>query len=165
MFIVSCSSEDGTWGWGCLDFCHHLGTVRSGLGAGISLVGASGPILTIIDDVGQVCYVLVVAACMLMKHCKSVESILRGFHPSCILQKVFNLVDVGCGFSEFLSEETTLIADHFYIVYFVFTWCLCLWHMTGLVLLLHKESSFLLVTSHTHVLWRHLLGDIIHAPS
>ena len=113
MFIVSCSSEDGTWGWGCLDFCHHLGTVRSGLGAGISLVGASGPILTIIDDVGQVCYVLVVAACMLKKNCKSVESILRGLHHSCILLKVFNPADVGCGFSEFLSEETTLIADHF----------------------------------------------------
>ena len=31
--------------------------------------------------------------------------------------------------------------------------------------MLHKESSFLVVTSHTHVLWRHLLGDIFHAPS
>ena len=131
----------------------------------MSLVGASGPILTIVDDVGQVCHVLVVAACMLVKHCESVESILRGLHPSCIIQKAFNQANVGYGFPEFLSEETTLIADHFYIVYFVFTWCLCLWHVAGLVLVLHKESTFLVVTSHTHVLWRHLLGDIFHAPS
>ena len=135
------------------------------IGTGISLVGASGPILTIVNDVGQVCHVLIVAAWMLVKHCKSVESILRSLHPSCIIQKAFNQANVGCGFPEFLSEERPLIADHNNIVYFVFTWCLCLWHMTGLVLLLHKESSFLLVTSHTHVLWRHLLGDIIHAPS
>jgi len=34
------------------------------IGTGISLVGASGPILTIVNDVGQVCHVLVVAACI-----------------------------------------------------------------------------------------------------
>ena len=35
---------------GCLDFCRRLGTVRSRLGTGFSLVGASGPVFTVVDD-------------------------------------------------------------------------------------------------------------------
>ena len=79
---------------GCLDFCHRLGTVRSKLGTGCSPVGASRVILTIIDDVVQICHVLVVGASVLMKHCKSVKSILRVLHLSCVLQKEFNQADV-----------------------------------------------------------------------
>ena len=73
---MSCSTEDDTWGWGFLISVTDSGDSLKWIGTGISLVGASGPILTIVNC--QVCHVLVVVACMLVKHCMSVESILRG---------------------------------------------------------------------------------------
>ena len=53
MFLCCVPWNTAPGAGGCLDFCRRLETVRNRLGTGFSLVGASRPILTVIDDVGQ----------------------------------------------------------------------------------------------------------------
>ena len=79
--LVSRSLEDGTWSlWGVSWCLSPLWQFKVLTWCGISLTGAWGLILAVVEGERQICHIFVVCAAMLVEHSQPIKGLARFYH-------------------------------------------------------------------------------------